>query len=69
MCTFEILSPRVDIVDYLVLGGMLALQVANLVVFGVKTMLDILAIYHRELFPNTSCLFTIGNHLCVVEFN
>ena len=48
---------------------MLALQVAICFLFGVKMMSDILAIYHRELFPNTSCLLTIGNHLCVVEFN
>ena len=52
----------------LFLGGMLALQVAICFLFGVKMMSDILAIYHRELFPNTSCLLTIGSHLCVVEF-
>ena len=46
---------------------MLALQVAICFLFGVKMMSDILAIYHRELFPNTSCLLTIGTHLCVVE--
>ena len=46
---------------------MLALQVAILFLFGVKMMLDILAIYQRESFPNTSCLLTIGTHLCVVE--
>ena len=67
MCTFEILSPRVDTEIMLFLGGMLALQVAICFLFGVKMMSDILAIYHRELFPNTSCLLTIGTHLCVVE--
>ena len=46
---------------------MLALQVAISFLFGVKMMSDILVIYHRELFPNTSCLLTIGTHLCVVE--
>jgi len=46
---------------------MLALQVAICLLFGVKMMSDILVIYHRELFPNTSCLLTIGTHLCVVE--
>ena len=46
---------------------MLALQVAICFLFGVKMMSDILVIYHRELFPNTSCLLTIGTHLCVVE--
>ena len=49
------------------LGGMLALQVTICFLFRVKMMSDILAIYHRELFPNTSCLLTIGTHLCVVE--
>ena len=51
----------------LFLGSMLALQVAICFLFGVKMMSDILVIYHRELFPNTSCLLTIGTHLCVVE--
>ena len=46
---------------------MLALQVVICFLFGVKMMSDILVIYHRELFPNTSCLLTIGTHLCVVE--
>ena len=48
----------------LFLGGMLALQESFIYVFGVKMMLYIFAIYHRELFPNTSCLLTIGTHLC-----
>ena len=68
MCTFEILSPRIDIVDYLVPRWHVSSTSCNLLVFVVKMMLDILAIYHRELFPNTSCLLTIGSHLCVVEF-
>ena len=38
--------------------------VANFLVFGVKLMLDILAIYPRALFPNTSCLLPIGTHVC-----
>ena len=67
MCTFEILSPRIDIVNYLVPRWHVSSTSCNLLVFGVKMMLDILAIYHRELFPNTSCLLTIGTHLCVVE--
>ena len=46
---------------------MLALQVAICFLFGVKMMSNILAIYHRELFPTTPCLLTIGTHLCVVE--
>ena len=69
MCTFEILSPRIDIVNYLVPRWHVSSTSCNLLVFGVKMMSDILAIYHRELFPNTSCLLTIGTHLCVVEFN
>ena len=69
MCTFEILSPSVHIVDYIVPRWHVSSTRCNLLVFGVKMMLDILAIYQRELFPNTSCLLTIGNHLCVVEFN
>ena len=68
MCTFEILSPRIDIVDYLVPRWHVSSTSCNLRVFGVKMMLDILAIYHREFFPSTSCLLTIGSHLCVVEF-
>ena len=68
MCTFEILSPRIDIVDYLVPRWHVSSTSCNLFVFGVKMMLDILVIYHRELFPNTSCLLTIGSHFCVVEF-
>ena len=68
MCTFEILSPRIDIVNYLVPRWHDSSTSCNLLVFGVKMMSDILAIYHRELFPNTSCLLTIGSHLCVVEF-
>ena len=64
MCTFEILSPRVDIVIILFLGGILALQVAIFFLFGVKMMSDIRAIDHRELFPFTSCLLTIGTHFC-----
>ena len=68
MCTSEILSPRIDIVDYLVPRWHVSSTSCNLLVFVVKMMLDILAIYHRELFPNTSCLLTIGSHLCVVEF-
>ena len=67
MCTFEILSPRIDIVNYLVPRWHVSSTSCNLLVFGVKMMLDILAIYQRELFPNTSCLLTIGTHLCVVE--
>jgi hypothetical protein len=67
MCTFEILSPRIDIVNYLVPRWHVSSTSCNLLVFGVKMMLDILAIYQRELFPNTSCLMTIGTHLCVVE--
>ena len=67
MCTFEILSPRVDIVNYLVPRWHVSSTSCNLRVFGVKMMLDIIAIYQRELFPNTSCLLTIGTHLCVVE--
>ena len=68
MCTFEILSPRIDIVNYLVPRWHVSSTSCNLLVFGVKMMLDILAIYQRELFPNTSCLLTGGSHLCVVEF-
>ena len=64
MCTFEILSPRIDIVNYLVPRWHVSSTSCNLLVFGVKMMSDILAIYHRELFPNTSCLLTIGTHLC-----
>ena len=67
MCTFEILSPRIDIVNYLVPRWLVSSTSCNLLVFGVKMISDILAIYHRELFPNTSCLLTIGTHLCVVE--
>ena len=67
MCTFEILSPRIDIKSYLVPRWHVSSTSCNLLVFGVKMMLDILAIYQRELFPNTSCLMTIGTHLCVVE--
>ena len=68
MCTFEILSPRIDIVNYLVPRWHVSSTSCNLLVFVVKMMLDVLVIYHRELFPNTSCLLTIGSHLCVVEF-
>ena len=68
MCTFEILSPRIDIVDYLVPRWHVSSTSCNLLVFVVKMMLDVLVIYQRELFPNTSCLLTIGSHLCVVEF-
>ena len=67
MCTFEILSPRIDIVNYLVPRWHVSSTSCNLLVCGVKMMLDILAIYQRELFPNT-CLLTSGSHLCVVEF-
>ena len=67
MCTFEILSPRIDIVNYLVPTWHVSSTSCSLLVFGVKMMSDTLAIYHRELFPNTSCLLTIGTHLCVVE--
>ena len=67
MCTFEMLSPSVDIVDYLVPRWHVSFTSCNLLVCGVKMMLDILAIYHREFFPSTSCLLTIGTHLCVVE--
>ena len=56
MCTFEILSPRIDIVNYLVPTWHVSSTSCNLLVFGVKMMSDILAIYHRELFPFTSCL-------------
>ena len=68
MCTFEILSPRIDIVNYLVPRWHVSSTSCNLLVFGVKMMLDILAIYHWEFFPSISCLLTIGSHLCVVEF-
>ena len=67
MFTFEILSPRIDIVNYLVPRWHVSSTSCILLVFGVKMMLDILAIYQRESFPNTSCLMTIGTHLCVVE--
>ena len=67
MCTFEILSPSVDIVNYLVPRCHVSSTSCNLLVFVVKMMLDVLVIYQRELFPNTSCLLTIGSHLCVVE--
>ena len=67
MCTFEILSPRIHIVIYIVPRWCVSSTSCNLLVFGVKMMLDILAIYQRELFANTSCLLTIGTHLCVVE--
>ena len=60
----EILSPRIDIVDYLVPRWHVSSTSCNLLVFVVKMMLDVLVIYHRELFPNTSCLLTIGTHLC-----
>ena len=59
MCTFEILSPSVDIVDYIVPRWHVSSTSCNLLVFGVKMMLDILVI-----FPNTSCLLTIGTHFC-----
>ena len=68
MCTFEILSPSVDIVNYLVPRWYVSSTSCYLLVFGVKMMSDILAIYHRELFSNTSCILTLGSHLCVVEF-
>ena len=68
MCTFEILSPRIDIVNYLVPRWHVSSTSCNLLVCGVKMMLDILAIYHREFFPSTSCLLTIGRHLCVEDF-
>ena len=64
----EILSPRIDIVDYLVPRWHVSSTSCNLLVFVVKMMLDVLVIYHRELFPNTSCRLTIGSHLCVVDF-
>ena len=67
MCTFEILSPRVDIVNYLILRWHVSSTSCNLLVFGVKMMSDTLALYHRELFPNTSCLLTVGTHLRVLE--
>ena len=62
------MSPRIDIVNYLVPTWHVSSTSCNLLVFGVKMMLDILAIYQLELFPNTSCLLTSGSHLCVVEF-
>ena len=68
MRTFEILSPRIDIVNYLVPRWHVSSTSCNLLVFVVKMMLDVLVIYHREFFPS-SCLLTIGSHLCVVEFN
>ena len=64
MCTFEILSPRIDIVNYLVTRWHASSTSCNLLVFGVKMMLDILAIYHRELFPNTSCLDNWYSLMC-----
>ena len=67
MCAFEILSHRIDIVNYHVPRWHVSSTSCNLLVCGVKMMFDILAIYHRELFPFTSCLLTIGTHLCVVE--
>ena len=67
MCTFQILSPRIGIVNYLVPRWHVSSTSCNLLVFGVKMMLDILAIYQWELIPNTSCLLTICTHLCVVE--
>ena len=63
MCTFEILSPRIDIVDYLVPRWHVSSTSCNLLVYGVKMMLDIFSIYHRQLFPNTSCLLTIDTQL------
>ena len=44
MCTFEILSPRIDIVNYLVPTWHVSFTSCNLLVFGVKMMLDNLAI-------------------------
>ncbi|KAE8784129.1 hypothetical protein D1007_42345 [Hordeum vulgare] len=41
-------------------GSMLALEVSFACVLAVKMMLDIFAIYQRELFPNTSCPLTSG---------
>ena len=67
MCTFEVLPLKIDIANYLVPRWHVSSTSCNLVVFGVKMVLDILAIYHRELFPNTSFLMTIGTLLCVVE--
>ena len=64
MCTFEILSPTIDIVIYLVPTWHVSSTSCNLRVFGVKMMLDIIAISQQELFPNTSCLLTIGTHMC-----
>ena len=64
MCTFEILSSRVDIVNYLVPRWHVSSTSCNLLVVGVKMMSDILVIYHRELSPFTSCLLTIGTHFC-----
>ena len=44
MCTFEILSPIIDIVNYLVPRWHVSSTSCNLLVCGVKMMLDILAI-------------------------
>ena len=59
MCKFEILSPRVDSINYVVPRWHVSSTSCILLVFGVKMMLDIIAIYHRELFPNTSCLWQL----------
>ena len=67
MCTSEVLPLIVDIINYLVSRWHVSSTSCNFLVCGVKMMLDILAIYHRELFPNTSCLLTIATHLWVVE--
>ena len=64
MCTFEILSPIIDIANYFVPRWHVSSTCCNFLVFGVKMMSVILAIYHRELFPFTSCLLTIGTHFC-----
>ena len=64
MCKFEILSPRVDSINYVVPRWHVSSTSCILLVFGVKMMLDIIAIYHRELFPKYLLSLTIGNHLC-----
>ena len=53
MCTFEILSPKVDIVNYLVPRWHVSSTSCNLLILGVKMILDFL-------------LSTTGNHFQIL---
>ena len=67
MCTFEILSPRIDIVNYLVPRWHVSSTSCNLLFVWCEDDVGYPCYLPTELFPNTSCLLTIGTHLCVVE--